>query len=705
MKKKKPKTSRVKKTWQVFKHSPLLVNATVSLVAFSIIFVVLIGSIFSGRYRYESGHVANENIYLEEDIVDEEATNQLYEKRRAEVTPVMYVDFSKLVNSKKELTDFFSRLREVKATYKDEVDVMKRIYAGIERKNSYKFTESELMELAGYSTERLKTIENYAIDITSQKMISGITRAQIEESYQDIEQYMQLQELPETDKLFVLKFIKGALTENLLIDEDKTAAKVDEVFEKVEPVKLKAGTLLVSEGQAITDKTYALLKESGMLIESSKTYWSTNFILLAYLLGLWLVLHFFLWGFDPSTLKRTKRYGILMSLFIFAFLTSGFFYNLSPYAMPVTTFIMLVSIMLSPVVAFGSGTMLLILIQAWNGLDVSLTLAYLVTLFFGAILMRNIKQRTQIMACGLMSALVLALFSMTHTFVLEGSFGIEGQQLLYALSNGVISAVLTIGIMPFYEVFFGVLTPFKLLELSNPNKPLLKRLLIEAPGTYHHSILVGNLAETAAHDIHANSLLTRVAAFYHDVGKLDRPFYFKENQISGDNPHDKLPPQVSANIIREHMTHGAMLCEKNKLPKEIVDVIKAHHGTSLIKYFYYEEQKNNPDVDISKFVYPGPKPKSKEAVILMLADSTEAAVRTLENPTREKLSDLIDKIVSQKIEEKQFTEAVISLKEIEAVKSAFIHVLNGIFHERIVYPEIDLKNISKASFDEAKENQ
>jgi putative nucleotidyltransferase with HDIG domain len=272
---------------------------------------------------------------------------------------------------------------------------------------------------------------------------------------------------------------------------------------------------------------------------------------------------------------------------------------------------------------------------------------------------------------------------------------------LFAAINGILSAIISIGIMPFFESFFGVLTPFKILELTNPNRPLLKRLLIEAPGTYHHSILVGNLAETAAHDIGANSLLTRVAAFYHDVGKLERPYYYKENQVGHENPHDKLPPQVSANYIKNHMSYGVDLLQKHKLPPEIIDVIKAHHGTSLIKYFYHREQVNNPDVDVSKFLYSGPKPDSKEAVILMLADSVEAAVRSVEEPTKEAITQLIEKIISQKISENQFSHADLTFKELEQIKISFLSVLSGIFHERIAYPEINMNQISKTAFDQA----
>lgn len=701
----KHNSNHIKKAWKQFTSAPKLMNIIISLFSFIIIFWILSKSHFSGVYHYEVGDIAKENIILPVDVLDSEATEKLVEKKRLEVQPIMYLDFSQLVNSKKELLDFFARLFEIKEAYKDDAQLMKRIYAGIERKNAYDLDENALMALATLPKTRLTTLMNYSVDIISQKMISGITEKQRVESLKDIELYVDNLDLPEMDKIYLNHFIKGSLKENLFVDAVKTEEKIESEVAKIEPVKLKAGTLLIRIGQNIDEKVYKLLKEGDLLIESSSEYSQSLLKIALYLLLVWVVMHAFLYVFDLNTLLYPKRYAMLMSLFVIAFSSSEFFVSISSFSVPVLAYVMLSVMLLSVSTAMGTGVMLVFLLQSLNGFGASLLIGYLLTVILGAVMLKSVKQRTQIITSGIITSLVLVGATYAHAFVQNVPESIDRIDLVYGLTNGLVSAVLTIGILPFYEMLFAALTPFKLLELSNPNKPLLKRLLIEAPGTYHHSILVGNLAETAAHDIKANSLLTRVAAFYHDVGKLDRPFYFKENQISDENPHDKLPPQVSANIIREHMVHGPELCIKNKLPKEIVEVIKAHHGTSLIKYFYHQEQKNNPNVDISRFVYPGPKPKSKEAVILMLADSVEAAVRTLEHPTKDSLKDLIDKIIQQKIEEKQFSDSDMTFRELEKVKKSFVNVLSGIFHERIVYPEIDLKGIQKGAFDETEENK
>jgi hypothetical protein len=276
--------------------------------------------------------------------------------------------------------------------------------------------------------------------------------------------------------------------------------------------------------------------------------------------------------------------------------------------------------------------------------------------------------------------------------MMSGNAGVETTWLaLKGAVGGLLAAVLALGLLPVIESLFHILTPMKLLELSNPNHPVLKRLLIEAPGTYHHSILVGNLAEAAAHDVGANSLLSRVGAFYHDIGKLERPYYFKENQITAENPHDRLIPAVSASIIRRHSTYGETLGEKHKLPREIIDIILQHHGTTCIKYFYHkacEDSKDGNPVSCTDYSYEGPVPSSREAAIVMLADSVEAAVRSLQEPTKEHILEMVDKIISSKMQEGQLEASELTFKDLGKIKSAFMVVLTGIFHERIEYPDL-----------------
>jgi len=701
---KKTTTRNRRKLHRKIKNKDLLINFTVMAIGFLIVFFTLNSSSFFGIYHYKAGSVIKEDLYLQNDVVDEEATQILKDKLAAEITPVTSIDYSKQVESKMELTDFFARLTEVKSEYPDDTDLMKRVYAGIERKNKYGLTEVELTALAGFSSEKISSLQNYAVDITVEYMSTGLDQAALMSALTQTQTYVSSQTaLSDLEKTILNKLISGAMVVNESIDTVKTAQKVENELLKVEDVTYKKGSLFLSKGATLTDKQFEVLKNGGVIIDNEWDNITMTLGLVLMLLILWSVLHIYLSFFEKDVLSSTKNYGILMSLFITFFLSASFFHEISPYLIPIPAFSILASIMITPTVAINFGIGLLILIAMWTGMDAYTMIAYLLAILITRGLVKNIKQRSQVAGIGLYVSLIFILFTVTQGLINKTDIEQLPYNILFSAANGVLSAILSIGIMPFFESFFDVLTPFKLLELSNPNRPLLKRLLIEAPGTYHHSILVGNLAETAAHDIGANSLLTRVASFYHDVGKLERPYYYKENQVGHENPHDKLPPQVSANFIKNHMSYGIELLEKNKLPHEIIDVIKAHHGTSLIKYFYHREQVNNPDVDISKFLYTGPKPDSKEAVILMLADSIEAAVRSVEDPTQESISSLIDKIIGQKIAENQFSHADLTFKELEAIKASFMSVLSGIFHERIAYPEVNLNQVNKTAFDQNEE--
>jgi len=238
-----------------------------------------------------------------------------------------------------------------------------------------------------------------------------------------------------------------------------------------------------------------------------------------------------------------------------------------------------------------------------------------------------------------------------------------------------------------YEKLFGLVSDVSLLELSDTNTKLLKELSNKAPGTFHHSLNVANLAEASANEIGANAMLVRVGALYHDIGKMMNPTYFTENQSTGINPHDELSSKESANIIINHVINGIELAKKNKLPDRIIDFIRTHHGTSVTYYFYKKEQEENPDVDIKKFQYQGPIPFSKETAILMMCDAAEAASKSLKNPTAQSIDDLIDRIVDKQKNDNQFINSDITFREIEKIKKIIKNKLMNIYHLRVEYPE------------------
>jgi len=300
------------------------------------------------------------------------------------------------------------------------------------------------------------------------------------------------------------------------------------------------------------------------------------------------------------------------------------------------------------------------------------------------------------------SGLYIALVNIITIFTLSLIGGNVNLNLLFAAGifgaiNGILSAILMIGALPYLETAFSITSMIKLLELSNPTHPLLKQLLLMAPGTYHHSLMVANLAEAAAEPIGANPLLVRVGSYYHDIGKVKRTDYFVENQRGYENPHEKIAPALSALIITSHVREGVELAREARLPQVIIDFIEQHHGTSLAKYFYSRalEEEREGSISEENFRYEGPKPQSKEVALVMLADSVEAAVKSLQDPNPERIRNMVRRIIKDKLNDGQLENSDLTFKDLDTVAGSFCQMLEGIYHKRIEYPEIIVREFEK----------
>ena len=360
--------------------------------------------------------------------------------------------------------------------------------------------------------------------------------------------------------------------------------------------------------------------------------------------------------------------------------------------MPVSTAALLIAILIDIRLSLIVNIFITFILSFMLKLDDAIIAMYLVSGSIGAYMVTKQQQRYNILINGLIigisNVLTIVSFGLIKKLEVMDVIARGG----YGMLNGLFCAVLTIGTLPIWENVFKVITPLKLLELSNPNQPLLKRLLLEAPGTYHHSIIVGNLSERAAESIGADPLLARVGAYYHDIGKLKRPYFFKENQLGMDNPHDKLQPSMSTLIITNHAKDGIALAREQNIPEEIIDIIAQHHGDTAVSYFYHKalKQDNSKEIDIEDFRYPGPKPQTREAAIVMLADSTEAAVRSIKEPNKKNIEEMIRNIIKGKLQDGQLEECDLTLKDLNTIANAFSSIMMGIFHERIEYPNLEL---------------
>jgi len=361
---------------------------------------------------------------------------------------------------------------------------------------------------------------------------------------------------------------------------------------------------------------------------------------------------------------------------------------LSRYLVPLTIASMLATILFDEEVGLALTISLGMLVGVLSGFKLDIAFVTIISGVVAGFSVRKVRHRHEFYR----PILYLCLTYGGSVYIIESLKLTPPAELInhvwLAVTNGFLSPILTIGLLPLFESGFGITTDVTLLELSDLNRPLLKRLALEAPGTYHHSIMIGTLAEDAAEAIGANSLLARVGSYYHDIGKMLKPEYFVENQVGAVNKHENLSPTMSSMILEAHVKEGVELAKRHNLPQSIIDFITGHHGTSVMSYFYGKAQnEENSTADIKDFQYPGPNPRTKEVAIVMLADSVEAASRTLDEPKPSRLRNLVHKIFMDKFDSGYLENSNLTLRDLKNIEDSFVRVLIATFHRRIKYPE------------------
>ncbi len=406
----------------------------------------------------------------------------------------------------------------------------------------------------------------------------------------------------------------------------------------------------------------------------------------------------------PNVFTSLKRMSMIFFIFMlvvtatFLITRYGFSTNLR-YLIPISIASMLLTIFFDNRTAFMGTVSLSIIIGAMYGNDFGLLF---ISLFVGTIStfsVREIQARNWILKGILYISGAYILSTGAVELYKHTDFDQIWNIWTYGLINGLLSPILAYGLMIIFEFIFQMTTNSTLLELSDLNKSLLRDLAIRAPGTYHHSIMVGNLSEAAAEAIGANALLTRVGAYYHDIGKMEKPEYFVENQKAGKNPHEKLTPTMSCLILINHVKKGLDIAEEHNLPYEIRSFIPQHHGTNLIRYFYQKaiESSSENEVDEANFRYPGPPPRTKEAGIIMLADAVEAGSRVLKDPSVSRIRSMIDSLIHERLLESEFDECPLTIRDLKAIRESFVKTLAGMFHGRIEYPKSEDKAAKKTN--------
>ena len=669
------------------RKNKLYFNGILILVFTIILFFIIIQKVETKRINVKIGDAAPLEIRATKDIVDEYATEQLKKEVAKRVEPRYRLSPSVQMTMKTTIKEFFDMVKELQLD--DSVGIGKKTDILIEE-SRIPLSRNEYQIALKMESDELNSFESIINDLINQIMGAGIKEEELEYEKENIEKTFESIDISDNKKELGISLINNTIQPNKFIDEEATKRRIDEEVEKIEPVIIKEHQVIVRKGDIIDSNKLDIIKELGLLKEKEGYDKRTVLGIITLILLLETVVFGHVFLFNSEILDGNK-FLILLIIITALILISQGIHNITPFIMPVSAGALLIAILFDIRLSIVVNIFMVFILSFILKLDDTLMTMYLISGSIGAFLATRQQQRYNIFISGLLIGVFNLLTILSFGLIKK----LELMDILikggYGLLNGMFCAVLTIGTLPIWENIFEVLTPLKLLELSNPNQPLLKRLLIEAPGTYHHSIIVGNLSERAAEVVRADPLISRVGAYYHDIGKLSRPYFFKENQLGADNPHDKLKPNMSTLIITNHVKDGIALGKKNRLPKEIINIIAQHHGDTIVSYFYYKAKENgSSEVNIEDFRYPGPKPQTKEAAIVMLADSTEAAVRSIKEPTKKNIEEMIRNIINGKLEDGQLEECDLTLKNLNAIANAFSSVMMGIYHERIEYPNLDL---------------
>ncbi len=513
--------------------------------------------------------------------------------------------------------------------------------------------------------------------------------------------------LDDAQRQLVLFFVDSFLRPNRTIDQEATAARRAAARATVEPVQVTIanGENIVREGDVVNAETYEKLQKLGLVFGVG----GSVAIFQKWLLGLlaaWLFTSY-IYRYQLC-LWRNRRGLVVIGAGMAAFLLAARLlvplWNSMPFAFPLAALAILLTVLFDGRVGLLAALTIAPLIGLQTEQSVGLTFTLALGSAAGVFLAQRAVRSVSFVGVGLGVALLTMLGALVFWLNTVDDWPAWLSIVAFSTLNGAGSSVLALGTYQLLGRVANVVTPLQLMELAHPNQPLLHRLMREAPGTYHHSIVVSNLAEVAAEDIGADPLLARVGAYYHDVGKMLRPYFFTDNQHERSNVHDNLDAKTSATIIIDHVREGAKLAKEHGLPEQVIDFIRQHHGTNLVSFFYQRALREDSESDIEDFRYPGPKPQTREDGIMMLADGVEATVRAKAQsgklrPVRpdedadkgerglQSIAEVVDQIVTERVQSGQLDECPLTLRDIAIIKESFVKTLQGIYHPRVEYPQ------------------
>jgi len=626
------------------------------------------------------------------------------------VEHVYRTDETVLLEMEEEINGYFSTLWEIRG---DEDLAQAEKIEKLKEEFGISLSQDMYSKLISMEDAQLERLQNESIQVLRQIMLPGVLPSDIELTKKNVMAAITLLTVNDTGTSLLASIMESIdFKGNRIYDPIATAQLKEKAMDNIAPVvvKISKNQKIIGKGEIVTAEQLEILEKMGILTSSNPAIPFMGVVILAAIFCAAIVMY--LYQYRRHLLEKEALFVLVGLLIVSTLLITravtainlggrSEIAMLVAYMAPIAAGSMLIAILFDGKLSMFLTTLLAVLVGVMNGIELQFTLVAFIGGMAGIYSVSKLSQRSDLVKASLyiMGANVITILSLG--LILNYSLTVLSISIMLGIVNGILSSILTIGSLPFWETAFGITTSVKLLELSNPNQPLLRRLLLEAPGTYHHSVVVGNLAEAAANSVGADALLTRVGANYHDIGKVKRPYFFIENQFTTENPHDKLAPTLSTLIITSHVKDGVELAKEHGIPESIIDIIQQHHGTSILSFFYHKAKEAGlgDTCHEADFRYDYSKPRTKEAAIVMLADNIEAGVRSMQKPTPNKIEAFVRKVIKDKLEDGQLEECDLTFKELDIIVESFVKVLSGIFHSRIEYPESVLKEMERGRMD------
>ncbi len=663
----------------------------ISAILLSLILAMLIMEYLPRVARFEVGKPSTETMISQRDfsVVDEESTRIARETERSR-RESLYVDDAANMEALSELGFFFDLARDISSQETELTEKAGLLLSQTEQDISF----SALKIILEASEEESSVIYSAAMDLLMTSMSGPVSYDNLDEKREEIYQRADNISLEEKYQRAAEELAAAFLAPNTAYSSATIERDIEAAVEMVEEVTITytVGQKIVEKGEIIDDLTLDSLSEAGALSPVGNYQQVLGVSVLA--IVLYAMALVFFKRFRPRVAGNWRVVSMVCLVFLIFCISarvSSVFMDESPlwgYLIPLALVGLILAILLDDLVALFMVALGGVLTGLFIKGNIYVTFAAFLGGIAGALLVTEIKKREDLIRAALELSLFLSLISMITASLIKDLQFIFLAGLL-GLGNGILTAIITLGSLPLLEKISGITTTMRLLDLASPDQPLLRELISKAPGTYSHSVVVGNLANAAALEIGADAHLARVASYYHDIGKIKRSHFFIENQPAGANEHGNLKPNLSALVITSHVRDGVELAREYGLPQEITDIIKQHHGTSLIRYFYsraLEQGASSDAVTETRFRYPGEKPRSKEAALVMLADAAEAAAKTLDKPTPAKLEQLMQSLIEERLADGQLSDSSLTLEELEKTSKVFVRILSSMYHERIGYP-------------------